>query len=317
MTADPLTLTLRPDGERRIVMERRFAASPQRVFDAFTREDLVPRWMDTPSWPMTECRIDLRVGGELRYVWSGDHAMGMTGTFRAVEPPHRLEHVELFDEDWTGGEVLVVTEFLDEAPGTRVRMTLTYSSREARDGALESGMDRGLDLNYRALDDWLAGRQALFVVDPERDLVLERLVPVPPSRVWAAWTEPELLVRWFAPAPWTVASARVEAHPGGVFDVVVQSPEGEKMDAAPGCVLVADPGRLLVWTDGLGPGFAPRTDAFFTAIVRLTPEPAGTRYQVIVRHGDAAGRVRHEEMGFANGWGSAAEQMIEVLSSGG
>jgi uncharacterized protein YndB with AHSA1/START domain len=39
-------------------------------------------------------------------------------------------------------------------------------------------------------------------LDPKLDLVLERVVDVPPRLVWAAWTRPEHLKKWFTPAPW-------------------------------------------------------------------------------------------------------------------
>ena len=39
-------------------------------------------------------------------------------------------------------------------------------------------------------------------IDPELDLVLERVLDVPVEAVWAAWTTPEHLMKWFTPAPW-------------------------------------------------------------------------------------------------------------------
>lgn len=317
MNPDPTTVRVQAHGNRQILVERTFRAAPERVFDAFTRPDLLMRWMSTPDWPMIECASDPTAGGTFRYVWragDGSGTMGVSGTFEAVEPL-RLEHTEIFDEDWTGGEVHVVTEFTASDAGCLVRMMLTYSTSDARDRVLQSGMARGLDLNYDNLDDLLAGYDVLFTVDPERDLVLERVIGAPPSRVWAAWTEPELLVQWFAPAPWTTAHATVEPHPGGAFQAVMQSPEGETMEGPPGCVLVAVKGRLFVWTDALGPGFAPNPEPFFTAIVRLRPHPTGTRYQVIARHADAEARERHAAMGFSEGWGTAASQLAAIVEA--
>ena len=49
-------------GEREIVMTRSFAAPRQLVFDAWTKPDLVPRWMTGPAgWTMPVCKIDLRL----------------------------------------------------------------------------------------------------------------------------------------------------------------------------------------------------------------------------------------------------------------
>jgi uncharacterized protein YndB with AHSA1/START domain len=43
--------------------------------------------------------------------------------------------------------------------------------------------------------------------DPRLDLVLERIIDVPRDLVWAAWTKPEHVTKWFTPAPWTVRPA--------------------------------------------------------------------------------------------------------------
>ena len=103
---------------------------------------------------MSVCEVDLRPGGRFRYVWTkaGGKEMGMGGTFVEVTPPSRLVHVEVFDQDWTGGETTVTTE-LTEADGvTTMTMTVAYSSTAARDGALGSGMTTGMEMSYARLD---------------------------------------------------------------------------------------------------------------------------------------------------------------------
>lgn len=51
----------------------------------------------------------------------------------------------------------------------------------------------------------------IYQPDPKRDLSFERAVDLAPTRIWAAWTEPEHLKSWFTPAPWkTVDAARTE-----------------------------------------------------------------------------------------------------------
>lgn len=42
------------------------------------------------------------------------------------------------------------------------------------------------------------------------DHVLKRRVPVAPALVWRCWTEPEHLVRWFMPDPWTTVEAAID-----------------------------------------------------------------------------------------------------------
>jgi uncharacterized protein YndB with AHSA1/START domain len=145
--------------EREIVMTRVFDAPRRLVFNAWTQPELVKRWMlGPPGWTMPVCEIDLRVGGRYRYVWRGEDGreMGMGGVFREVAPPERLVTTELFDEDWTGGETLS-TLVLTEAGGrTTMVNTVLYSSQEARDGALKTGMADGVEASCVRLEELLA-----------------------------------------------------------------------------------------------------------------------------------------------------------------
>lgn len=147
--------------------------------------------------------------------------------------------------------------------------------------------------------------------DPELDLVLERVVDVPPEKVWLAWTRPEHLKRWFTPAPWTTVEVEIDLRPGGVFRSVMRSPEGEEFPNI-GCCLEVVENRRLTFTDALGPGFRPTENPFFTAIVTMEPEGSGTRYVARAIHGTASDRTKHEEMGFHEGWGKALDQLVEV-----
>jgi uncharacterized protein YndB with AHSA1/START domain len=155
---NPATKVSTPS-ERELIVSRSFNAPRQMVFDAHTKPELVKRWLYGPAeWPLVHCEIDLRVGGKLRYVWR--HAekgeMGLSGHFREVDAPAHLIHTELFDEDWTDGEAVATTQFIEEGAGTTVTVTMLYASQAGRDKALKSGMLEGWSQFLDRLEEMLA-----------------------------------------------------------------------------------------------------------------------------------------------------------------
>ncbi|HEV8381473.1 MAG TPA: SRPBCC family protein [Gemmatimonadales bacterium] len=144
--------------DRELVMTRVFDAPRGMVFDALTKPDLVKRWLlGPPGWTMPVCDIDLRVGGQYRYVWQNadGRKMGMGGTFREVAPPSRIVATEVYEDYWTGGETLVTTELLEARGQTTLTTTVRYATREARDAAVKMGATKGLEASYNRLDELL------------------------------------------------------------------------------------------------------------------------------------------------------------------
>lgn len=151
-------------------------------------------------------------------------------------------------------------------------------------------------------------------LDPNLDLVLERVVDVPPELVWKAWTTPKDLMPWFCPKPWSTVECEIDLRPGGLFRTVMRSPEGQDYPNT-GCYLEVVPGRKLVWTDALEAGYrpsraAPHLPFRFTAAILLEPHGEGTKYTAIAMHADASAREAHEKMGFHEGWGLALDQLV-------
>jgi uncharacterized protein YndB with AHSA1/START domain len=153
---NPVGLTVTTPTDREIVMTRVFSAPRKLVFDAWTKPELVKRWLlGPPGWTMPVCEIDLRVGGKYRFEWRGQDGtvMGMGGVYREIVIPERIVSTQLFDEDWTGGETLGTLLFVERDGKTTLTNKVLYSSREARDGALKTDMAKGVEMGYARLDE--------------------------------------------------------------------------------------------------------------------------------------------------------------------
>ena len=154
------TFKIEARGDREIVMTRVFDAPRPLVFDAFTKPDLLKRWLLGPDgWSMPVCEVDLQVGGKYRYVWRRDKdgtEMATGGVFREIVPPERIVNTEAFDDPWYEGESLVTTVFVEQGGKTSVTQTMLFESRQARDGVVKSGMEKGVAVSYDRLEKILA-----------------------------------------------------------------------------------------------------------------------------------------------------------------
>jgi uncharacterized protein YndB with AHSA1/START domain len=151
-------------GDREIRGTREFDAPREMVWDAFTKPELLKRWLSGPDgWTMTVCEVDLRVAGTYRYVWVMEkegHSMGMGGSFLEIGKPKRLVSTEKFDQSWYPGEMVGTLELAAKDGKTVIHQTFRYESREARDAVLRTPMESGMAASYRRLDGLLAGTTA-------------------------------------------------------------------------------------------------------------------------------------------------------------
>ena len=142
------------------MMTRAFDAPRRLVFEAFTKPELVKRWLlGPPGWSMIVCEIDLRVGGAYRYVWRHDGdgtEMGLGGVHREIVAPERIVSTERFDQSWYPGEAVGTVVLVEQEGKTTLTQTMLYESRAARDAVLKTPMESGVAASYDRLADLLA-----------------------------------------------------------------------------------------------------------------------------------------------------------------
>ncbi|MEU5154654.1 SRPBCC domain-containing protein [Glycomyces sp. NPDC021274] len=162
---------------------------------------------------------------------------------------------------------------------------------------------------------------ATFVSDatfnPALDLGLERVIRAPREVVWRAWTDPDRFAKWWIPAPLQCRVDRLEARPGGAL-VTRMSEDGATFTPhLDGCFLLVEDRLRLVFTNGLDSDWRPAQPepVAMTAEIRFADHPEGTDYRIRVRHGDKAARDLHEQLGFAEGWGTVAAQLAALVEA--
>ena len=116
-------------------IERTFDAPAEKVFEAWTSEEVLRRWFHAdPGWETPTAEVDLRVGGRVRIVMRDpgageDHGGG--GEYTVVDPPHRLAFTWQWDRHASERQLIEI-EFVERDGATTVRMTSHGIATEER-----------------------------------------------------------------------------------------------------------------------------------------------------------------------------------------
>jgi uncharacterized protein YndB with AHSA1/START domain len=152
------SMELRSD--REIVISRTFNGPARIVFDAWTNPELVRRWWAPKSHGVSvvACDADVRPGGIYRYVLrpNAGGEFAFSGTYTEVAPHSRLVYTQVYEPMRDAGEVIVTVTFQEHDGRTHLVAHELYPSREARAGALASGMEHGMRETMDQLDELVA-----------------------------------------------------------------------------------------------------------------------------------------------------------------
>jgi uncharacterized protein YndB with AHSA1/START domain len=115
-------------------------------------------------------------------------------------------------------------------------------------------------------------------VNPDLDLVLERIIRAPRATVWRAWTTPSRLEQWWVPAPSRCRVDRLDLWPGGAFVTRLSDDGAEFVSHLDGCFLAVDELERIVFTTAVDSAWRPAGPApvLMTATITLNDHPDGT-----------------------------------------
>jgi uncharacterized protein YndB with AHSA1/START domain len=134
--------------DRELVIRRHFRARPSTVFDAMTKPELLRRWWAPRSLGvvLVDVQADVRVGGRYRYVFGrpGEPPVAFSGVYKEVVPGARVVYTQIFEPMPNTGEGLITATYTAHQGGTLLLQRELYPSKEVLDGAIASGMERGM-----------------------------------------------------------------------------------------------------------------------------------------------------------------------------
>jgi uncharacterized protein YndB with AHSA1/START domain len=136
-----------------ILIEREFDAPRHLVYRAYTTPELVKRWWAGQRGEVTECEIDLRVGGQWRYVMiaHGQFEVAFNGEYQEIVPDERIVSSEIY-EGAPDAPGLATATFSDVDGRTRLAILVRHTSQENRDRHLNSGMEAGTNESLDLLE---------------------------------------------------------------------------------------------------------------------------------------------------------------------
>ncbi len=143
--------------ETEFVMERTFAASPERVFEAYADPDQVAQWWGQRSNTTTVEANDVRPGGAWRFVQrdADGNAYEFYGEYLEVVPNQKVVYTFEF-AGFPGHVVTDTITFVPDGSGTRLIAASRYASKDDLDGMISTGMEAGANESWDRLAELLA-----------------------------------------------------------------------------------------------------------------------------------------------------------------
>ncbi len=137
-------------------IRRDFAAPIELVFDALTKAEHVRHWFSGRGAPLQVCEIDLRVGGDYRFV---DLIEGTEftfhGTYLEVERPTKTVETWVMDH-FPDHDAVETCRFSEHDGVTSLEIVLEFRTAEGRDAHFSLGLSQGVQGSFDGLEDYLA-----------------------------------------------------------------------------------------------------------------------------------------------------------------
>jgi uncharacterized protein YndB with AHSA1/START domain len=156
-------MTLKTEGDRYVVVTRKFAASPEAVYRAHTEPQLIQKWMLGPDgWTMPVCINEAKPGGKIRFEWSDGKGNGfyLTGEYVELKPYNKIAHIERMHLPDPTPDNHIETRFDSDGSGTLMTMRMTLPDEKTRAAMLATGMEHGMEASYVRLEGLIEAEAA-------------------------------------------------------------------------------------------------------------------------------------------------------------
>lgn len=147
--------------------------------------------------------------------------------------------------------------------------------------------------------------------DAEREITLTRVYDAPRALVFKAWTDPELVAKWWGPKMFTNPVCEVDARVGGKLRIVMRAPDGNDYPMRGEYREVVVPEKLSFTNIAVDGKDQPIIEGFTTVL--FTEEGGKTRVTVHTRGTAKVDYARDYLQGMEQGWSMSLEKLAALL----
>lgn len=306
-----------------LVITRVFNAPRDLVWQVWTDPAHIAQWWGPRGFTTRVDEMDLRPGGQSRYVMVGPDGTEYPakGVFKEVMPLERIVSTDEFDEGYEAladvdlpQDMVMTTRFEDLGHQTKLTLEILHPTledqRKHEAMGVVAGWHSSLDCMAEHLESLGAQRGnglGLSLVG-DRAILITRSFRAPRPLVWQAWTEPQQVQRWFGCSDMPMTDCAIDLRAGGTWRYVLQNPGGGDM-ALSGQYLEIVPAERLVATERYE--WVP--DSHHTNTLTLTEQDGTTTLQILVQYPAAAHRDADLQHGMETGLSQTLNRLEALL----
>lgn len=140
-----------------------------------------------------------------------------------------------------------------------------------------------------------------------RTLTIKKVIEAPVKLVWEAWTNPDHIIKWWAPNGMKIEVIKHDFTVGGRWKYSMPMPDGN-LFISEGKYLEIEPYKKIVTTAD----FKPMTEGVEMHVL-FEEDGDKTNFTFSIVHVSEDYCKQQEKMGFYNGWGSAFNRMEAIV----
>jgi uncharacterized protein YndB with AHSA1/START domain len=158
--------------------------------------------------------------------------------------------------------------------------------------------------------------KAIFSKDPaNKKVYVAREFAAPVDKVWKAWTESELLDKWWAPKPWRMETKTMDFSVGGAWHYAMVSPEGEKHWSQADFTTI-DPKNSFSHNGRFTDEYGTKDSNMLSNrwVIVFLPTKTGSKVEVELTFDTTEGFEKLIQMGFEGGFSMGLSNLDELLA---